>query len=150
MHPLLVNRVLFPLHERLKGKRTHARLRELERTQWLAPAELQEPQLAQLRRPPAFAYREVPYHTRLLDENGVHPSRITSLRDFAPVPCLAETSLTTSTAEAIRSALAALMGPGVTVDVEPVECIVRPASGKRRYVVSRVADSRLDGLPVAR
>jgi len=37
MNQRLVGRVIFPLHERLKRKPTFERLRELERTQWLAP-----------------------------------------------------------------------------------------------------------------
>lgn len=88
MHPWIVNRVVFPLHERLKGKRTHARLRELERTQWLEPAALRELQFRRLRAHLGFAYREVPYYTRLLDEHGLPPSRIASFEDFARIPCL--------------------------------------------------------------
>lgn len=88
MHPLLVNRVIFPLHERLKGKRTQARLKELERTQWLSPEALQELQFRRLRQHLEFAYREVPYYTRLLDEHGLQPWRVTSLEEFARIPCL--------------------------------------------------------------
>lgn len=88
MHPLLVNRVIFPLHERLKGKPTYSRLRELERTQWLAPEALRELQFRRLRRHLEFAYREVPYYTRLLDAHGLQPGRITSFEEFARIPCL--------------------------------------------------------------
>lgn len=88
MHPLLVNRIIFPLHERLKGKPTHARLREIERTQWLSPEELRNLQFQRLRRHLEFAYREVPYYTRLLDEHELQPWRIASFEDFARIPCL--------------------------------------------------------------
>jgi phenylacetate-CoA ligase len=36
MHPLLVNKVLFPLQEMIKRKPTYAYLHELERSQWLS------------------------------------------------------------------------------------------------------------------
>jgi phenylacetate-CoA ligase len=80
--------MIFPLHERLKGKTTHAKLAELERTQWLAPAALRELQLERLRRHLAWAYREVPYYARLLDEHGLTPARVQSFEDFARIPLL--------------------------------------------------------------
>ena len=88
MHPSLVNRVIFPLHEWLKGKPTHARLKEIERTQWLDPEALRELQFRRLRRHLEFAYREVPYYTRLLDEHELQPSRVKDFTDFARIPFL--------------------------------------------------------------
>lgn len=88
MHPLLVNRVIFPLHERLKGKETLARLTELERTQWLRPEALQDLQFRRLRRHLEFAYREVPYYTRVLDEYELQPWKITSFEEFGRLPYL--------------------------------------------------------------
>lgn len=93
MHPLLVNRLVFPLIERVKGKPTHARLREIERTQWLAPEALRELQFQRLRRHLQFAYREVPYYTRLLDEHGLEPRRVQSFEDFARIPCLTKDAI---------------------------------------------------------
>jgi len=88
MHPWVVNRAIFPLHERLKGKPTHALLRELEASQWLDPKAMREAQFRRLRRHLDFAYREVPYYTRLLDEHGLQPWRIQDLDDFARIPFL--------------------------------------------------------------
>jgi len=88
MLPILVNKLIFPIHERLKGKPTHARLRELEKSQWLSPAALREVQFRALRGHLDFAYREVPYYTRLLDEHGLQPARIQSFEDFARIPYL--------------------------------------------------------------
>lgn len=88
MYPTLVNRLFFPIQERLKGKRTHARLRELEATQWLAPAGLRELQFRRLRGHLEFAYREVPYYRQLLDEHDLPPQRIESLEDFSRLPHL--------------------------------------------------------------
>jgi phenylacetate-coenzyme A ligase PaaK-like adenylate-forming protein len=93
MHPWVANRVIFPLHEWFKGKPTHAWLRELERTEWLSAEALAELQFRRLRQHLEFAYREVPYFTRLLDEHGLPPSRIQSLEDFSRLPCLTRETL---------------------------------------------------------
>lgn len=88
MLPIVVNRLVFPLHEWIKGKPTLARLRELDRSQWLSPAALRETQFRAVRAHLEFAYREVPYYTRLLDEHGLPPARIQSFEDFARIPYL--------------------------------------------------------------
>lgn len=88
MHPAVVNRVIFPLHEWGKGKATHAKLAELERTQWLTPAALRALQFERLRHHLDWAYREVPYYGRLLDEHGLPPRQIQSFEDFARIPHL--------------------------------------------------------------
>lgn len=88
MHPAVVRRLVFPLQERMKGKATHAKLAELERTQWLTPEALRDLQLERLRRHLAWARREVPYYGRLFAEHGIDPARIQSFDDFARVPAL--------------------------------------------------------------
>ncbi len=93
MHPLLVSRVVFPLIEWGKGKRTHARLREIEDTQWLAPGALRDLQLQRLRRHLEVAYRDVPYYTRLLDAHGLEPRHVQSFADFARIPHLTKDAI---------------------------------------------------------
>ncbi|MGH7278344.1 MAG: phenylacetate--CoA ligase family protein [Candidatus Rokuibacteriota bacterium] len=88
MHPLLVNKLFFPVHERLKGKRTFEWLRTLEASQWLAPERLIARQLARLREHLELAYTHVPYYRRLFDEHGIQPRAIQSLEDFKRVPFL--------------------------------------------------------------
>lgn len=84
----LVSQVLFPLHERLKGKPTYAYLRDLERTQWLSPGALRELQFRRLKEHLDFAYREVPYYQRVFAEHGLSPAQIASFADFSRLPCL--------------------------------------------------------------
>jgi len=79
---------VFPLHEWIKGKPTLARLRALDKSQWLSPATLRESQFRAVHAHLEFAYREVPYYTRLLDEHGLPPTRIQSFEDFARIPYL--------------------------------------------------------------
>jgi phenylacetate-CoA ligase len=86
--PIIANRIVFPLHEWIKGKPTLARLRALDKSQWLSPATLRESQFRAVHAHLEFAYREVPYYTRLLDEHGLPPTRIQSFEDFARIPYL--------------------------------------------------------------
>ena len=88
MHPLLVKRVLYPLHERLLGKGTFAWLPRLEQTQWLPPAELRAYQFRRLSEHLRFAYEHVPYYRALLDAADLAPARVTSFDDFARIPTL--------------------------------------------------------------
>jgi phenylacetate-CoA ligase len=93
MHHAVVARLMFPLQEWLKGKPTYALLRELEKSQWLDAKALRERQFRALRQHLDFAYREVPYYSRLLDEHGLQPSRIQSFEDFARIPYLTRDDL---------------------------------------------------------
>jgi phenylacetate-CoA ligase len=88
VNPRLVGRVLFPIHERLKGKPTFRWLPELERTQWLLPAALREYQFRRMRRLVEWAYAQVPYYRALLDEHELPPSRVQTHDDFHRIPYL--------------------------------------------------------------
>jgi phenylacetate-CoA ligase len=88
MLPIVSRKLVFPAQEWLKGKPTTLRLRELERSQWWSPAALRERQWRTLQGLLEFAYREVPYYTRLLNEHGLPPARIQSFSDFARIPYL--------------------------------------------------------------
>ena len=107
MNSFLVNRLIFPLHERLKGSQSLNQWRELERTQWLDPRDLRQLQFERLRRHVQFAYDHTPYYRQLLDEHGLPPARILSLEDFARIPPL--------TREALRRNFADLCVRGVRV-----------------------------------
>jgi len=84
----LCAQLLFPLHEALKGHDSVARLRLLERSQWLAPAELQALQLARLRDFLGDVGRHVPYYRQLFKELGFDPAALQSLVDLEKLPRL--------------------------------------------------------------
>ena len=88
MHPVLVNKIVFPLQEFVKRKPTYEFLGALESSQWLSAVELRELQSHRLKRQLEYAQREVPYYRRLFDQHGVRPAQINSLRDFALIPYL--------------------------------------------------------------
>jgi len=88
MNETVVGRVLFPLHERLKGKPTFRWLAELERTQWLAPEQLAAYQFARLQALLTWAHERAPYYRELLEAAGLPEGKLSSPDDLRRVPFL--------------------------------------------------------------
>src|SRR5258708_24038088 len=88
MYPTLIGRVFSPAPEGQTRRSTFERLRELERTQWLAPERLAEYRLDRLRQLLTFADRHVPYYHALFAEHGLVPARVQSLDDLGRLPFL--------------------------------------------------------------
>lgn len=88
MHPVLVRRVILPVHEALKRTPTFAWLRTLERTQWFDRTQLLELQFARLKKHLQFAYDHTVYYRRLLDEHELPPHRIQTMEDYRRIPPL--------------------------------------------------------------
>jgi len=65
-------------------------LRELERTQYLEPAQLKELQVRKLLETIEHAYREAPYYTRLFDSLGLRPADFRDERDLKKLPVLSK------------------------------------------------------------
>lgn len=65
-----------------------AAYRELDRTQWLAPAELEEFQFQQLRALVAHCFEQVPYYRRMLSDAGFASGTLRSLDDFRRLPLM--------------------------------------------------------------
>jgi phenylacetate-CoA ligase len=62
--------------------------RELDRTQWLRPADLQNLQLRQLNLLLRHCFQYVPYYRKLLSDCGFPAREITSLDEFRKIPVL--------------------------------------------------------------
>lgn len=88
VYTLLVTWLLFPVHERLKGHATVARLRELERSQWLSPERLAERQANRIRDFLAEVGTRVPYYRDLFARAGVRPAEIRGVPELAAIPFL--------------------------------------------------------------
>src|SRR3954471_15097728 len=65
-----------------------ATCQELDRTQWLSPAEMEARQLQQLRALLLHCFHQVPYYRRLLSEAGLSTRRVESLADYRRLPLL--------------------------------------------------------------
>jgi phenylacetate-CoA ligase len=84
----LVAGALFPLHERLKGHDTLARLRALERSQWQSSEAIEALQAEGLRAFLAAVARNVPYYGNLFAEYGFDPLRVRTPADLTSLPLL--------------------------------------------------------------
>jgi phenylacetate-CoA ligase len=84
----VVSGLLFPLHERLKGHATIARLRELERSQWWSAEKLAEDQAARLRDFLQDVGTRVPYYRDLFTRLGFDPRGVNGPGDLRGLPFL--------------------------------------------------------------
>jgi phenylacetate-CoA ligase len=89
----LASGVLFPLHERLKGHSTAARLRELEATQWWTSDRIEAARVDRLRALLAHACRHVPYYRRVFAGSELEPANVRSVADLARLPFLTKASI---------------------------------------------------------
>ncbi|MCZ6683052.1 MAG: AMP-binding protein [Planctomycetota bacterium] len=77
MHPRLVRHLVLPIHERLCGRDTVARLAALEASQWWSGERLGALQTEKLRALLRRAYDRSPFYRRRMDDAGVNPDRVT-------------------------------------------------------------------------
>jgi phenylacetate-CoA ligase len=83
-----VSGLLFPLHERLKGHSTTARLRALEKSQWWERERIEAYRLENLRAMLDDVYRHVPYYREVFDAAGFVPEDVRSIADLGRLPFL--------------------------------------------------------------
>ncbi len=88
MYPLIVEKILFPFHERLFGRKTFVFLKELEQSQWLNEKELVEYQLSKLKKLLCHCSQNVPYYRRLFAAGGFVPEKLNDLSQFGRLPVL--------------------------------------------------------------
>jgi phenylacetate-CoA ligase len=101
----MVAGVLFPLHERLKGHSTTARLRELEESQWWPRDRIEAKRLVRLRALLSDAGGNVPYYRRAFEEAAISPARVRSLGDLSRLPFLTK-ALIRANLDALKSDVA--------------------------------------------
>ena len=93
MHKSIVKHVIFPLHEKLIGRKTYQYLNELEKMQWLKAEEIKSLQLRKLKDLLIHAQQNCPfYHKRFLD-SGFDPSHLKSLDDLSLIPTLSKAEI---------------------------------------------------------
>ncbi|MEQ9395887.1 phenylacetate--CoA ligase family protein [Haliea sp.] len=88
LYQRLVGRVLFPLHEKLKGHDTIAVHRAMEQSQWLSSEEMAQRQLDNLRRYLVKIGLTVPYYENLFAELDFKPEAVSSVADLQRLPLL--------------------------------------------------------------
>ncbi|MCO6439773.1 MAG: phenylacetate--CoA ligase family protein [Nitrococcus mobilis] len=83
-----VSSAIFPLHERLKGHRSVAWRRDLERSQWWSPEALGAHRARRLREFLVRVQRTVPYYRALFEEIGFQAKDLCDVGDLRHVPLL--------------------------------------------------------------
>jgi phenylacetate-coenzyme A ligase PaaK-like adenylate-forming protein len=86
MYASLVPRVLFPLYERLGGRRFGTECRDLEVIQWRSPEELEARTVRKLRALVSHAAAHVPHYRDLFRCAGIDPVEIRTVADLGRVP----------------------------------------------------------------
>ena len=93
----LCTRLLFPLHERLKGHDSVARRRSLERSQWLPADELAALQLDNLKQFLQDIGQQVPFYRAHFAATHFDPAAMESVADLAQLPLLTKADIRTNT-----------------------------------------------------
>lgn len=91
MKSFWVKHLIYPLHERLSGRRILPKLAQLEQSQWWSSLQLAEWQQSRLTELLHHAYDAVPYYRRAFDTASIHPSDIHSVDDLHQLPLLTKT-----------------------------------------------------------
>lgn len=84
----LASRVLFPLHERLKGHHSVALLHELEESQWWDADRIEADRVRRLRDFLVRAGHDVPFYRELFARTGFQPAEVSSAADLRQLPFL--------------------------------------------------------------
>jgi len=93
MNKSLVKHVIFPLHEKLIGRKTYQYLDEIEETQWLNPEEIKNLQLTKLRDLLTHSQKNCLFYEKRFADVGFNPSSLKSLDDLHLIPPLSKTEI---------------------------------------------------------
>ena len=88
LYTCFVSRVLFPLHERIKGHDSVERLRALESSQWLAPDAIEAVRVHRLREFLTDIADKVPYYKQLFAKAQFSPESVSAIEDIQHLPFL--------------------------------------------------------------
>ncbi len=92
-HPIIVKHLIYPLNEFIFGRQTFKCLKELEKTQWYSPDEIQHLQWLKLKNLLSHAYENVPYYRRVFNELNMTPDDIKGLANLNKIPFLTKENI---------------------------------------------------------
>lgn len=95
-------RIVFPLHERIKGHSTSRMLREMEQEEWSTTSELQERQAVRLGLLLSRAFMNVSYYREVAERSGLKANDFQTQSDLAKLPLL-DKSIIRARLEDLRS-----------------------------------------------
>ena len=102
LYTQFVSNIFFPVHEHLKGHETVRVRREMEKSQWLKPEQIEALQTENLRRFLSSVEQHVPCYRELFAKLDFTPSDIVRLEDLQQLP-LTEKSFIRSNLEQLKA-----------------------------------------------
>jgi phenylacetate-CoA ligase len=103
LYTTVASKLIFPLHERLKGHDSVSRMRSLERSQWWDRETLEAERLAKLRAFLSDVGEHCSYYRQLFGDCGFSPRTMSAVADLERIPCLTKSEIRTYR-ETIKSA----------------------------------------------
>jgi len=88
MYSSILNYIVLPLGEFLRGTNVLGHLKQLEQSQWWTSAQIRQLQQEKLERLLYHAYENVPYYRRVFEERSLKPADIASIEDLSKLPIL--------------------------------------------------------------
>ena len=92
-YPFLMNNLVLPLYDIVRGTSRFRYGRTLNKTQWLGPRDIESLQRRNLRCLIKHAFETVPYYRRLFREAGLVPDNIREPKDLVKLPILTKQEL---------------------------------------------------------
>lgn len=82
MNPTLIRKILFPLHEKIMGRKTFQYLAELEAQQWLDKNALEALRFFKLQRLLMHANNNIPFYRQRFKNCGFDPGTMQDMDDI--------------------------------------------------------------------
>jgi len=93
MYQKLVKHLIFPLHEKIIGRKTYEYLTTLERLQWASREKMEQLKFRKLKELLMHAERNVPFYAARFRDAGFNPSKMHSIEDFKVLPLLTKSEI---------------------------------------------------------
>ncbi|AJF06528.1 hypothetical protein GSUB_08160 [Geoalkalibacter subterraneus] len=89
----MVRKIIYPLHEKVFGRKTFAYLDELEEQQWWSRAQLEELRFLKLRKLLLHAQANTPFYAERFKGAGFDPKRMQDVDDLKKIPVLSKAEI---------------------------------------------------------
>ena len=93
MNSTLVKKIIYPLHEKVFGRKTFEYLDELEKQQWLSHEELEEIRFRKLRGLLQHAGENIPFYKERFAQAGFSPDKMQDIDDLRKIPLLGKSEI---------------------------------------------------------
>lgn len=93
MLPILVRKIIYPLHEQIFRRKTFQFLEELEEQQWLNSSAIEELRFQKLRNLLMHAATNIPFYADRYARAGFDPRKMSSVEDLTRLPLLTKAEI---------------------------------------------------------